>query len=135
MIVDQHTFKFRVAYTDTDQMGVMHHSNYLRYFEMARHDLMRTIGVSYAEIEKDGVAMPVIRALLNYKKPALYDQELKIESRISSNKGPRLLVEAVMRNKAGEVLCTSEITLAYVSKISGKACRPPALIKTKQVYS
>lgn len=135
MTVDQHTFKFRVAYTDTDQMGVMHHSNYLRYFEMARHDLMRTIGVSYAEIEKDGVAMPVIRALLNYKKPALYDQELKIESRISSNKGPRLLVEAVMRNKAGEVLCTSEITLAYVSKISGKACRPPALIKTKQVYS
>jgi len=118
MPVNQDIFNFRVAYADTDQMGVMHHSNYLRYFEMARHKLMRTIGVSYAEIEKGGVAMPVIRALLDYKKTAHYDQELKIESGISLNKG-------------GEVVCTSAITLAYVSKITGKACRPPALIKSK----
>jgi acyl-CoA thioester hydrolase len=131
MPVNQDIFNFRVTYADTDQMGVMHHSNYLRYFEMARHKLMRTIGVSYAEIEKGGLAMPVIRALLDYKKTAHYDQELKIESGISLNKGPRLLVEAVMRNKAGEVVCTSAITLAYVSKITGKACRPPALIKSK----
>jgi acyl-CoA thioester hydrolase len=64
-----HNYKFRVAYSDTDQMGVMHHSNYLRYFEMARHELLRDMGISYSEIETDGVIMPVIQANVDYKKP------------------------------------------------------------------
>jgi acyl-CoA thioester hydrolase len=127
----KHIFKFRVAYADTDQMGIMHHLYYLRYFEMARHELMRDMGVSYAGIEKGGVFMPVIHALLDYKKPAHFDQGLTIESIISSHRGPRIVVDAFMRNKAGEIICSSKITLAYVSKLTGKACFPPAIIKSK----
>ena len=128
-----HNFKFRVAYSDTDQMGVMHHSNYLRYFEMARHDLFREMGVSYAEIEANGVIMPVIQANLEYKKPVFYDQVINIETHIMLNKGPRIVFSASMINESKEVVCTSRISLAYVNKVSRKACFPPAIIKSKLI--
>jgi acyl-CoA thioester hydrolase len=124
-------FHFRVAYADTDQMGVMHHSNYLRYFEMARHELLRDLGISYADIENDGIIMPVIQVNIDYAKPAFYDDQISIESSISSQKGPRLVFDAKMINDAGAIICTSRITLAYVNKQTRKACSPPAIIKTK----
>jgi acyl-CoA thioester hydrolase len=126
-----HNYKFRVAYSDTDQMGVMHHSNYLRYFEMARYELLRDMGISYSEIENDGVIMPVIQANVNYKKPAVYDQKIRIKTRIALNKGPRIVFTADMLDEASEIICKSEITLAYVNKGNMKACFPPAIIKSK----
>jgi acyl-CoA thioester hydrolase len=126
-----HNYKFRVAYSDTDQMGVMHHSNYLRYFEMARYELLRDMGISYSEIENDGVIMPVIQANVDYKKPAVYDQKIRIETRIALNKGPRIVFAADMFDEAGEIICKSEITLAFVNKVNRKACFPPAIIKSK----
>lgn len=53
---------FRVSYSDTDQMGFMHHSNYLKYYETARWELFRSIGIPYNEIEEEGVILPVITA-------------------------------------------------------------------------
>jgi acyl-CoA thioester hydrolase len=126
-----HNLKFRVAYSDTDQMGVMHHSNYLKYFEMARHELFREMGVNYSEIETDGVIMPVIQANVDFKKPVFYDQVINIETRILLNKGPRIVFGASMLNESKEVVCTSKISLAYVNKASRKACFPPAIIKSK----
>jgi acyl-CoA thioester hydrolase len=126
-------FHFRVAYADTDQMGVMHHSNYLRYFEMARHELLRNLGISYAEIEEDGVIMPVIQANVDYKKPVFYDQVISIETCIMLNKGPRIVFGASMINESNEVVCTSKVSLAYVNKASRKACFPPAIIKSKLI--
>jgi len=124
-------FHFRVAYADTDQMGVMHHSNYLRYFEMARHELFRGLGINYADIENDGIIMPVIQVNIDYAKPAFYDDQISIESSISSQKGPRLVFDAKMINDTGAIICTSRITLAYVNKQKRKACFPPAIIKSK----
>lgn len=128
-----HNFKFRVTYSDTDQMGIMHHSNYLRYFEMARHELFREMGVSYAEIEANGVIMPVIQANVDYKKPVFYDQVINIETHIMLNKGARIVFSASMFNELKEVVCTSKISLAYVNKASRKACFPPAIIKSKLI--
>ena len=130
---NQHIYKFRVAYSDTDHMGVMHHSNYLRYFEMARHELFREVGVSCAEIETDGVIMPVIQANMDYKKATFYDQVINIETHILLNKGPRIVFKASMINESKEVVCTSKISLAYVNKASRKACLPPAIIKSKLI--
>jgi acyl-CoA thioester hydrolase len=131
MADNQHIFWFRVAYSDTDQMGVMHHSNYLRYFEMARYELLRDMGISYSEIENGGVIMPVIQANIDYKRPAVYDQKIRIETRIALNKGPRIVFAADMLDEAGKIVCKSEITLAYVNKINRKACFPPTIIKSK----
>jgi acyl-CoA thioester hydrolase len=129
-----HIFKFRVAYSDTDQMGVMHHSNYLRYFEMARYELLRDMGISYSEIENDGVIMPVIQANVDYKKPVVYDQQIQIETRIALNKGPRMVFTSDMFDEAGEIICKSEITIAYVNKENRRACFPPEIIKLKLIY-
>jgi acyl-CoA thioester hydrolase len=131
MTDNQHIFRFRVAYSDTDQMGVMHHSNYLKYFEMARYELFRDMGLSYAKIENDGVIMPVIQVNVDYRRPAVYDQQIQIETRIVLNKGPRILFAADMFDEAGEIICKSEITLAYVNKVNRKACFPPAIIISK----
>jgi acyl-CoA thioester hydrolase len=131
MTDNQHIFRFRVAYSDTDQMGVMHHSNYLKYFEMARYELFRDMGLSYAKIENDGVIMPVIQVNVDYRRPAVYDQQIQIETRIVLNKGPRILFAADMFDEAGEIICKSEITLAYVNKVNRKACFPPVIIISK----
>ena len=69
---------FRVRYTETDQMGFAHHSNYLNYFEMARIEWLNKIGFSYAALERQGIVMPVVSAQINFKSPAFFDDQLMI---------------------------------------------------------
>jgi acyl-CoA thioester hydrolase len=69
---------FRVSYSDTDQMGFMHHSNYLKYLETARWKLFRHIGIQYSEIEKEGTILPVISVSIKYNHPAHYDQKILV---------------------------------------------------------
>lgn len=124
------TKRFRVEYADTDQMGVMHHSNYLKHYETGRHDFMKSLGVSYSKIENSGILMPVIRATVDYLKPAFYDQVIVLETMMALQKGPRLTFKAKMINEAGEVISTSMISLAYVNKETRKACFPHAKLKS-----
>ena len=67
---------FRVKYSDTDQMGFMHHSNYLKFFENARISWLRELGVSYKKMEEDGVVMPVVSSYLKHIKPSFFDDQL-----------------------------------------------------------
>ena len=71
--------KFRVGYVDTDKMGIVHNSNYFRYFEIGRIELMRHLGVSYKTMEDNGVMMPLIEQYAKYLKPAYFDEELICE--------------------------------------------------------
>ena len=66
----------RVTYSDTDQMGFMHHSNYFKYYETARWELFRNIGIPYPELEEEGIILPVTDASIKFIKPAVYDQEI-----------------------------------------------------------
>lgn len=84
---------YRITYSDTDQMGFMHHSNYLRYYETARWELFRNIGLPYTEIEDEGYIFPVVNVTIKYLKPALYDQEINIVTSISSLRGASLIFE------------------------------------------
>ena len=68
--------EIRVRYAEVDQMGVVHHSRYLEYFEMGRTELLRSTGVSYAQLEADGVLLVVVKASVNYSAPARYDDVL-----------------------------------------------------------
>ncbi|MBP1640181.1 MAG: 4-hydroxybenzoyl-CoA thioesterase [Bacteroidetes bacterium] len=61
----EHDYQFRVAYPDTDRMGTMHHANYAKYYEQARWELFRSIGVPYKSVEDAGVMCPVIS--MNFK--------------------------------------------------------------------
>lgn len=72
-----------VRYGETDQMGRVHHANYLLYMEEARTAMMRALGVSYAGTERAGVGLPVRKADLRYRQAALYEEELVVETRVS----------------------------------------------------
>jgi len=74
----------RVRYAETDQMGVVYHSNYLNYLELGRVEWLRSLGYSYAELEKKGVLLPVVHAELNYRFPARYDELIRVETEVSS---------------------------------------------------
>jgi acyl-CoA thioester hydrolase len=116
---------FRVAYSDTDQMGFMHHSNYLRHYESARWELFRKLGIPYSELEKDDLILPVVSASLKYLKPAFYDNKIKITTKLASFKGPRIVFEYQMIDENQEILNEARIIVGCVRKSTGKACFPP----------
>lgn len=78
----EYTVCIRVRYGETDQMGVVYHPNYFLYFEAGRTELLRSAGVAYSELEKSGVFLVVTEASCRYRAAALYDQELRIVTRI-----------------------------------------------------
>ncbi|MDD5305695.1 MAG: thioesterase family protein [Deltaproteobacteria bacterium] len=80
----------RVLYADTDMMGVVYHATYLRWFEAGRGDYMRRRGVSYAAIERSGLALPVVEAHAVFKKPAVYDDLLEVSTRVGELGGARV---------------------------------------------
>jgi len=116
---------FRVTYSDTDQMRFMHHSNYFKYYETARWELFRNIGIPYPELEEEGIILPVTDTSMKFIKPAFYDQEVTIDTTIKSFRGARIVFEYQARNETGEIINKALVTVACVRKNSGKACFPP----------
>jgi len=112
---------FRVSYSDTDQMGFMHHTNYLKYYETARWELFRSMGMPYTKIEEEGIILPVIDASLKFIKPAFYDQAIIISTHIRSFRGARIVFEYQALNETGEIINEAQITVACVKKSTGKS--------------
>jgi acyl-CoA thioester hydrolase len=75
-----HVSQVRVRYAETDQMGVAYYANYLVWFEVARTDWLRAAGLSYRELEADGLFLPVVEAQCRYRAPARYDDELAVRA-------------------------------------------------------
>ncbi|MDR3586147.1 MAG: thioesterase family protein [Desulfosporosinus sp.] len=73
---------FRVRYSETDQMGIVYHANYLVWFEVGRSELFRELNLPYTQFEKQGLGLAVIEASCRYRKPARYDDELVIITEI-----------------------------------------------------
>jgi acyl-CoA thioester hydrolase len=78
-----HRFSFRVRYGDTDQMGFAYYGHYLRWFEVGRAEMMRSLGWSYREIEEAGIRLPVVEARCRYLKPARDDDLLAVETGVA----------------------------------------------------
>ena len=102
--MDSFQTTYRISYSDTDQMGFMHHSNYLKYFETARWELFRSIGIPYPEIENDGIILPVIDASLKFIKPTYYDQKILINTKVIAQSGARICFDYQIINEAGEIM-------------------------------
>lgn len=80
----------RVRYQETDQMGVVHHGNYITWFEVARTDWLRELGTDYRQIEEMGLLLPVIQVHCEYKQSARYDDVLRIRARMVEYSGVKL---------------------------------------------
>lgn len=117
--------KIRVWYKHTDQMGVVHHSNYICYYEEARSAFMRHIGSSYAEMEARGVVMPILHVESDYLRSAYYDDELTIRLTVSDVPKARFIVHYEVFNPKGELLNRGMTTLGFLHKETMRPCRAP----------
>lgn len=110
-----HRMTFSVRYNETDQMGVVHHSEYVNYFELGRTEMMRAHGLEYAEMERRGVLLAVVDVALRYLKPARFGDELTIETRIAEVERVRVRFEYEVK-LADEVVCRGHTVLACVGR-------------------
>lgn len=116
----------RVRYGETDQMGFVYYGVYAQYYEVGRVEAMRSLGFSYREMEESGVLMPVINLTVNYKKPARYDDEVRIVTSVTEMPGVRITFHYECFNQHNELLNTGSVTLVFIDKLKNKPMQPPA---------
>jgi acyl-CoA thioester hydrolase len=123
-----HESRVRVRYAETDQMGVVYYGNYATYYEVARVEALRALGISYKEIEASGVMLPVLEYKIKYIRPAKYDELLSIKVSLAKMPDTRITFTYEMFNEAGLLLNVGETTLVFVDMAKNKPCQvPPAI--------
>lgn len=126
--------KVKVRYVETDQMGVVHHSNYAQYYELARTECFEACsGMSYEQMEAEGVMLPILEIQCKFLKPAFYNQTLTIKSIVNELPTVRLTVDYEIYNEAKELINTGKTILVFVNKITRRPCQPPKNFM-QQVY-
>ncbi len=116
---------FRIKYSDTDQMGIVHHSNYLKYFENARIAWLRHLGVSYKKIEQDGILMPVVSSSLQFIIPLYFDDKITIEIILIKVPKATLSFKYKIKNQINQLVCIGETKLAFLNSKTMKPVRVP----------
>jgi len=111
---DWHASEIRVRYAETDKMGLLHHANYVSFFEIARTELFRAQGGNYREMEDRGYFLVVVKMECNYKRPARYDDVLTVRCRILKWSGAKLEHEYEV-HRDQELLATGRSILACVN--------------------
>jgi acyl-CoA thioester hydrolase len=118
----------RVRYAETDQMGVVYHANYLAWCDIARTDLIRALGgMTYAEIEREGIALAVVEAQLRYKKPARYDEVIRITTRVTEVRSRVVRFDYDIRTVDGAAIASGYTTLVAMTREGRGACIPEHL--------
>ena len=120
-----HDTKVRVRYGETDQMGYVYYGNYAEYYEVARVEMLRSLGMDYAAMESSGIMMPVLELNCKYIKPALYDQEITIRTTIEQLPGVRIHFKYELFNESGELINIGATTLVFVDMAKKRRCSPP----------
>lgn len=116
--------ELEVRYAETDQMGVVHHSNYAIYFELARVDWLRKVGMHYHEMEKNGVMLPLSRLNLNFKKPAKFGDNLQVFTKLNQMPDVKIIFDYEIFNNE-ELITTGQTVLVFVDKTTMKPMRCP----------
>ncbi|MEZ5317060.1 MAG: thioesterase family protein [Vicinamibacterales bacterium] len=119
----------RVRYAETDRMGVVYYANYLVWFEVARADLLRSLGWTYREMEEDGVILPVIEAHCDYRRPARYDDEVRVRTEGRLTSPVRMEFAYEVRVNGDEALAATGRTVHAALGRDGRPCRLPARIR------
>ena len=114
------TTKILPRYAETDQMGIIHHSVYAIWYEEARTNFFNEIGIKYDEIEKMGIMTPLIELNCEYKKPAYYNQEVEIRTKIIKLTPVKFIIEYDIFNKENQLINIGKTTLAWADSKSFK---------------
>lgn len=127
----EHILKFRVRYAETDQMGIVHHATYPIYYEMGRTELFRQLQLPYAQMEQQGVMLPLIELNCRYLKPAYYDEELTLTTRLRKMPSTRIRFDCEIRNARQECINVGHTELVFIDAQSRRPIRVPVEIKEK----
>lgn len=123
----EHDIEIRVRYQETDAMGILHHANYLTYFEIGRTELMRAAGACYRDLEADGLLMVVVKLNVRYRVPAKYDDVLRLNTRAE-----RITVSRIEHSyrlfRGTELLAEADSTMACVDR-DGRLQRVPEWLR------
>lgn len=117
-----------VRYYETDQMGIVHHSNYVRYFECGRTDMLKKLGLPIEKIEDAGVMLPVVSGECRYKVPARLGDTLKIVSIIDRIPMAKLVIRNEIYNQDDLLVCEGSVTLGFIDSRSRRPVRCPAAL-------
>jgi len=123
-----HQIQVRVRYSETDQMGVVYHGNYIPYFEIGRVEWLRNKGISYKTMEENGIGLPIVNMNISYKKSAVYDELLTVHTVFKSQTSVKIEFDCAIYNEAKELLTTAQFLLVFVSLKTGKPIAPPDYI-------
>ncbi|MCY6372019.1 acyl-CoA thioesterase [Clostridium ganghwense] len=108
--------KIKVRYVETDKMGIVHHSNYYAWFEVGRGEFITESGMSYKEIEKQGIMLPLVESCCKYIEGAKYEDELIIETSIKEMNGAKIIFNYnVIRESDNKLLAKGSTTHAFVN--------------------
>jgi acyl-CoA thioester hydrolase len=127
----EYEFTVRVRYAETDQMGVVYHGNYAQYFEMGRVEWLRNLGVSYKWMEENGVMLPVVSLEINFKKPARYDDLLRVKTILKSQTTVKIEFDYEIYNVLNQLLTTGYSMLVFVDMKTGRPILPPKYVSDK----
>ncbi len=120
-----HQVSYRVCYADTDQMGYVYYGNYARFYEIARVETLRRIGVSYKVLEDAGIGLPVYENYSKFHAPALYDDLLRIECTLLKMPSARIEFEYKIYNQIDALLHEGKTTLVFMDLVSKKVVKAP----------
>ncbi len=127
--------KLRVLYGDTDQMGYVYYGNYGYYYEQARSEAIRSIGISYKQLEDEGTMMPIIRMNIKYIAPAYYDELLTIKTFVTHLPNRIIVFNYEVFNEKNELINEGETHLAFVDAATKRIkAAPPVLMDKMKTY-
>jgi acyl-CoA thioester hydrolase len=126
-----HESYVKVRYAETDQMGVVYHGNYAQYLEIARLDWLTALDISYKTMEQEGVMLPVFEMNIKFLKPAIFEDELKIEVRLKELPSVKITFEYLIYNQTKELLTQAYTTLVFMDSKTKKPIRCPQYILGK----
>ena len=118
-------YTLRTRYAETDQMGVVYYGNYPQYLELGRVEWLRAIGLTYKEMEAEGIMMPVVSLQIQYKKPALYDELITIRTKLKDLLSTKIEFDYEILNEKGELLSTANTILVFVDAKTFRPVRCP----------
>jgi len=125
LILKKSSTKTRIRYSETDQMGVVYHGNYAQFFEIGRTEWLRSLGVTYKDMEISGIMLPVISLKCNFIKSALYDDMLTIHTFLKKKPMVKIEFDYEIKNQNNELICTGNSVLAFMNSENMKPTRCP----------
>jgi acyl-CoA thioester hydrolase len=122
-------YKKRVRYGETDQMGYLYYGNYAQYYEIGRVEMLRDLGISYRDMEKEeGIILPVVSMQVRYLRPAFYDELLEIKTTLKKKPDHNITFDVEISNEKSKIINAAQVKLCFYDLKLKKTCHCPEYV-------